>query len=426
MTKPWKDLETWPSTSRLFPRLSLPQKEKRKKTGSDSAIEEEDSDILPHSQQLGSHGLSSSITVAIEEGRYPAISYWMGFASPNGAPISLIPIRRKLINCEVEVDAKVLSNSRHQVINEMAKSLCNVVKDHNSSFMADIVDSSYEYCRRVAISDLEERPFSEDEDECTESVLKFSLLKPSHGQEIHEALQALTRAGLKMDLQGVEMTEFQAGGSGKSTSIRSLTSDQPTQLIHDIERLMTKLGYALHRGMILRKEKKAMYTFTEKCNMNSFIGTLEGNEAFKARLSKYGKQVKEKLQNTETQFIKQMKIDHDLIEVNNGWCLCLSKREFLQHAIHERDIGHVSPRAFCPYDHNKEPDPKYFRQILENSLDQEQIKQFCTDYMGLLQFQKKQHKQKVRVIHSSVTVTRLTVPFQACVHVASERMLDKV
>lgn len=382
-----------------------PSKGKKKKKGTESPLEDDESELLPCSQQQGSHGLSNSITIAVEEGRFPAMSYWMAFSSPNGAPISLAPIRRKLISCDVEVNVKVHSSSRSQAANEMAKCLCNVVKDHSSSFMIDIVDTSYQHCRQVAISDLTERPFSEDEDEdeSTESVLRFSLVKPNHGREVYEALQALTRAGLRMDLRGVKVSDFEERGShGNSANVRSLTSDQTTQLIHDIERLMHKLGYALHRGMILRKEREAMYTYTIKCDVNSFIGTLEGNETFKTRLSKYGKQVRDKLQNPETQFIKQIKIDHDLIEVNNGWCLCISKREFLQHAVRKGDIGRVSPRAFCLYDNSKEPDPKFFRDILENSLNQEQIRQFCTDYVGLLQFQKKQHKEKVRDLHVSL------------------------
>ena len=48
--------------------------------------------------------------------------------------------------------------------------------------------------------------------------------------------------------------------------------------------------------------------------------------------------------------------------------------------VNEEEIGHVSPSAFCEYDHEKETDPKYFREILENSLNP----LFCTDYMGLL------------------------------------------
>ena len=73
-----------------------------------------------------------------------------------------------------------------------------------------------------------------------------------------------------------------------------------------------------------------------------------------------------------------------LIAVNDGWCLCLLKRQFVQHAVNEEEIGHVSPSAFCEYDHEKEPDPKYFREILENSLNPGEIRLFCTNYMGLL------------------------------------------
>ena len=90
-------------------------------------------------------------------------------------------------------------------------------------------------------------------------------------------------------------------------------SQQTMKLINDIGRLMSKLGYALHRGMIHKKEEKAVYTHSYKCDVNSFIGTLKGNELFKARLSKYGRSVRKKLQNPQMQFIRQLKGNHDLI-----------------------------------------------------------------------------------------------------------------
>ena len=47
------------------------------------------------------------------------------------------------------------------------------------------------------------------------------------------------------------------------------------------------------------------------------------------------------------------------------------------------------------YDHFKGPDPVYFKQILENSLKKQEVQLFCEDFMNLLTYNQKTHKQKV-------------------------------
>ena len=55
--------------------------------------------------------------------------------------------------------------------------------------------------------------------------------------------------------------------------------------------------------------------------------------------------------------------------------------------------GLTSPRAYVPYNSLVDPDPRYFKQILENSLSEEQMKQFCFDFLAL--FRQKEHKRPV-------------------------------
>jgi hypothetical protein len=138
-----------------------------------------------------------------------------------------------------------------------------------------------------------------------------------------------------------------------------------------------------------------MYTYTYKCEVSAFVGTLEGNESFKARLVKYGDKLRDKLKNPNSQLIHQIEVCHDLIEVNEGWCLSLSGRKFVKQPIPLQKVGQISPRAFYEYDHKTTPDAKFFREILENSLSPDDISSFCDDFLNLLQFQNKRHKQKV-------------------------------
>jgi hypothetical protein len=78
---------------------------------------------------------------------------------------------------------------------------------------------------------------------------------------------------------------------------------------------MKRLGYAIYKGTVYKKNPRAIYTYTYKCEMNAFVGTLEGNESFKSRLLKYGYKLRDKLKNPNSQLIHQIEVCHDLIEV---------------------------------------------------------------------------------------------------------------
>ena len=63
--------------------------------------------------------------------------------------------------------------------------------------------------------------------------------------------------------------------------------------------------------------------------------------------------------------------------------------------ITDKDIGHVTPRAFSPYDPAREAKAKYFKQVLENRLTKAEIEEFCEDFLRLLNHNQKRHKDKV-------------------------------
>ena len=105
-------------------------------------------------------------------------------------------------------------------------------------------------------------------------------------------------------------------------------------------------------------------------------------------------------------------IDYDLIEVNSGICWSIKKRAFVHSPINANEIGKISPRAFCAYDSTKHPDPKYFKEILENSLSPDEVAGFCVDFLKLLNYNKKQHTDKVPCIVGKQTVARQVCFFQ--------------
>ena len=48
----------------------------------------------------------------------------------------------------------------------------------------------------------------------------------------------------------------------------------------------------------------------------------------------------------------------------------MKERLFVNEPIADEKMGVISPRAFTRYDPDKEPEPKYVKEILENSLSQ--------------------------------------------------------
>ena len=132
------------------------------------------------------------------------------------------------------------------------------------------------------------------------------------------------------------------------------------------------LGYRIC-GTVYKKEARSKFTYAYKCDAAAFIDTMVTNEFFKARLVREMRNVIGLLSNPFCELFAPLIINHDLIEVNDGWSL-------LENAIQDHQIGKVSPRAFCPYDPARDPDPKYFTEVLENSVGEQDLRNFCDDF----------------------------------------------
>ena len=132
--------------------------------------------------------------------------------------------------------------------------------------------------------------------------------------------------------------------------------------VNDIGTAMKKLGYALYGGKVYKKCDKSKYTHSYKCEVEAYVNGLAANELSKARLLKDMKRVIEILANPFCEVIRQLCVDYNFIGVNDGRCWSIKERPFLDNAINDKDIGHVTPRAFSPYDATKEAEPKYFKE----------------------------------------------------------------
>lgn len=280
------------------------------------------------------------------------------------------------------------------------RELYKVLKDHKNPFMEDLVQSSYrhtfamEHRNVVGAGNLS----LQELDDCgTENVVRVTLVSSRFQTVLTTAIDKLLGAGLRIDKFRFDAVD--TGGENSSPLEKAtgdkMLSDKLTVLINDISIAMKQLGYASYRGTIYKKDSRSKFTYAYKCDAAAFINTLATNEFFKARLVREMKNVIGLLSDPYCELFAPLIIDHDLIEVSDGWCWSVKRRSFVQDAIQDHQIGKVSPRAFCVYDPAGDPKPKYFQEVLENSLGEQDLRNFCHDFLKLLSYNQKRHKDKV-------------------------------
>ncbi|KAL9960427.1 hypothetical protein ACROYT_G033882 [Oculina patagonica] len=374
-----------------------PQKSRGKKQP--SAVEPESDDNneeLLTSSQVASNAsqewLSNHSTVVDEKLR-PTINYWIALTSPNGAPVNPIHIHRELLDCDVETTANQVPCYEGRESAAM-KSLYNVLKDHKNPMIQDLVNSSYEHCCTEEIEMVVGDGDLFDSENCgTESAARICLVNPSFNTVVQHAVKKMEDAKLVIDQFGFSIDHPDSAPTNDRDETR--LSDKLTVLINDIGIATKRLEYALYRGEIYKKCPMAKYTFAYKCEVKAFINCLAANESFKARLLKDMRKIIDVLADPDCEVIRPICVDYNLIEVSEGQCWSVKDRCFLANPIQEEKIGLVTPRAFAKYDPRKQPDGKYFREILQNSLTEVEIGAFCEDFLRLLNVNKKCHKDKV-------------------------------
>ena len=299
------------------------------------------------------------------------------------------------------------------------KELFKVLKDHNNTFMAELVESSYRHCFEHEFEKFLGEAQSQDLEECgAENVVRVCLVDHSFQSSLSLAVEKLQEARLVMDQFGFRGHDSSSQVARETGIEQARLSDKLTVLINDIGIAMKKLGYALYGGKVYKKCERAKYSYWYKCEMEAFINSLAANETFKDRLLKDMRKVSEILSNPHCEVIRPLCVDYNLIEVNDGQCWSIMDRRFVDNAIADKDIGHITPRAFSPYDPTKEPDPKYFKEILENSLSAVEVQLFCEDFLKLLNRNKKRHKDKVPCLVGAANSgkTSLFQPILGLVH----------
>ena len=81
---------------------------------------------------------------------------------------------------------------------------------------------------------------------------------------------------------------------------------------------MSKLGYALQRGEVFKKNLPAKYTFEHPCTVIKFLSVLARNDHLKDRIVTHFSKLGSGLADSECEITSQLRINYDLIEVSDG------------------------------------------------------------------------------------------------------------
>ena len=243
------------------------------------------------------------------------------------------------------------------------KELFRVLKDHKNQMIQELVNASYGHCFRNEMDSLMgEEDFMDTQDWGTEKVARVWLTNSCFGFTLKCATTKLQDAKLQIDMFGFHADNPQSGDE------ETRLSDKLTVLVNDTGLAMKKMEYALFGGKMYKKVPSAKYTFSYKCEVCVFINSLAANEFFKAPLLKDMRKIIDILSDPDCEVIRLISIDYNLIEVDGGHGWSIKERRFVNNPIADEKMGVISPRTFTRYDPDKEPDPKYFKEILENSL----------------------------------------------------------
>ena len=119
-----------------------PPKKEEEKERSEECYENENDEENEDSGVADSPQISQaterSFAMAAEKKRFPSFSFWMAFTSSTGAPVSVLPVQKVFLSCDLEINVQIL-----RTVEKSIKSLFPVLKNHSSSYVIELVEASF-------------------------------------------------------------------------------------------------------------------------------------------------------------------------------------------------------------------------------------------------------------------------------------------
>ena len=105
------------------------------------------------------------------------------------------------------------------------------------------------------------------------------------------------------------------------------------QVIKKLGLMMSSLGHALYKGDIYVKPPSAKFAYVLMIDVESYINKLMISDVIGEEIVKFAKRIIEIMCHPECEVIKQIKFNWDLIEVKDGKCFSISRRDFIECPI---------------------------------------------------------------------------------------------
>ena len=176
--------------------------------------------------------------------------------------------------------------------------------------------------------------------------------------------------------------------TGSETPRGPVSGSKICSAIYMLDNLMRKLDYGLYKGQISKKAKEVKYTYVRCCPVEQFVHATLNNKKMADLLAPQVNQIPSILSKKGCQIIKQLTIDHNLIEVKpSGTCFNINRKMFVDSPLSHDQIGKLTPGAYVSYIYEKDkvPYPKKFVETIENSFeDPDEMLHFVKKYYQLL------------------------------------------
>ena len=308
---------------------------------------------------------------------YPGISYFICFSQTNGChpdrfvqclqqhdmDMDVSPIQMRLRSTE----SKHTDDNGNSDIDRLTEELCDVLKDHNSVSIQNLVKCSFNYCYTRTLtefmsdwSDKEKNFVFGDQMQC-EKVQDPRLTKPVR-------LVLVNKQDFAYHTLENNFTSL--------TFLSDKNSTELTSTIDMINKTVVKFQKPLVpcNGMVYVKPPKAAYTFIEMMDPSTYLNKLLSNETLKHGVLRNLQILIKLMSNSFFDVFARVHGNFDLIVILRGKCFKISERLFVDNRLSDSEFKKVSPRMFVEFDPEKDPEPLYFREGILNSFPAESVR----------------------------------------------------
>ena len=235
---------------------------------------------------------------------------------------------------------------------KLAAEVTSALKDNNSTYAQVLVEESIAY-----IADI------------TPHLQERLCKTPASIIISNAAIKDLIMKGLnRLNDDGFSITVSSTSEELSDSNVPCSGGDEMKGLekaLFLVTHWMQRNCYALHRGLIYTKVPQALLTFDKYLSVDSFINECLGNVFLRGMIVPFVDQIVKRLGHPSCGYIKQIKIQWDLIEVEDGYAWSISAMKFVP--LKKELFGKVTPRKFIKLNRNRPVDAKYFEEMLQNS-----------------------------------------------------------